>query len=571
MGSSRIAVILALVVIGVSICAIGQRRRKPPGGHDTGSAARNQPRFWKVAGCLMLSAGLTVPLAAAAAARPALTAGTASTVSASTSRFTASASTARHGYIPIAGGVKLAYDLTLPAPAGRFPVALEYNDYTAGTDNSAETPGSDAGDLLAAGFAVLGVNQPGSGCSGGVSDITDANEWGSAGAQVVRWAAAQPWSTGHVGMFGSSWTGITQLGVAGFRPKGLDAITPFHIVGDLYRGFAYPGGVYNATFVNDYSVGLVSEDAQAAEPGIKRGDQQCIRDFRAHVKANRRYSLAASALAHPFDDAYWQASPASGISRIDVPVLGCQSWQDGIASSQATELYRDAFTKKTSWFAGMNGPHGICESGQPLTMMVNFLRHYVAGVDNGWQKTPHITILHQVSAASSKPAWTSTYNSWSAVVKPVTLYFRADGSLAAHPATAGGTSTFSGPAPSQSGSWTAVPQHGSSVSYTTPPLARDADFFGPASVNLWLSSFPGPGPASPRCPTRPTPTSRRSSARSARTVRNSMFRRAGWTWRSGSWPPPGTEHGNPARCGHTRRTRRPAISRSARARRSTRG
>ena len=246
-------------------------------------------------------------------------------------------------------------------------------------------------------------------------------------------------------MFGSSWTGITQLGVAGFRPKGLDAITPFHIVGDLYRGFAYPGGVYNATFVNDYSVGLVSEDAQAAEPGIKRGDQQCIRDFRAHVKANRRYSLAANALAHPFDDAYWQASPASGISRIDVPVLGCQSWQDGIASSQATELYRDAFNKKTSSFAGMNGPHGICESGQPLTMMVNFLRHYVAGVDNGWQKTPHITILHQVSAASSKPAWTSTYNSWSAVVKPVTLYFRADGSLAAHPATAGGTSTFSRP------------------------------------------------------------------------------------------------------------------------------
>ena len=502
MGSSGIPVILALVIIGVSIYVLRQRRRRPP-DHDTGRIARNQPRFWKVAGCLMLSVGLTVPLAAAAAARPALTAGTASTASASTSRFTASASTSRHGYIPIAGGVKLAYDLTLPAPAGRFPVALEYNDYTAGTDNSAETPGSDAGDLLAAGFAVLGVNQPGSGCSGGVNDIADVNEWGSAGAQVVGWAAAQPWSTGHVGMFGSSWTGITQLGVAGFRPKGLDAITPFHIVGDLYRGFAYPGGVYNATFVNDYSVGLVSEDAQAAEPGIKRGDQQCIRDFRAHVKANRRYSLAANALAHPFDDAYWQASPASGISRIDVPVLGCQSWQDGIASSQATELYRDAFNKKTSWFAGMNGPHGICESGQPLTMMVNFLRHYVAGVDNGWQKTPHITILHQVSAASSKPAWTSTYNSWSAVVKPVTLYFRADGSLAAHPATAGGTSTFSGPAASQSGSWTAVPQHGSSVSYTTPPLARDADFFGPASVNLWLSSFPGPRAGEPTLPDAP--------------------------------------------------------------------
>lgn len=449
-------------------------------------SGRHRCRLGKVAGCLLLSAGLTVPLCAAAAAFPTLT-----------------ASTSRHGYIPISGGIKLAYDLTLPAAAGRFPVALEYDDYSAGTDNSAGNPGSDAGDLLAAGFAVLGVNQPGSGCSGGVNDIADVNEWGSAGAQVVEWAAAQSWSTGHVGMFGSSWTGITQLGVASFRPKGLDAITPFHITGDLYRDAAYPGGVYNATFMNDYAAGLVNADAQAAEPGIKSGDQQCIQDFRAHVKANRRYSIATNMLAHPFDDAYWQASPASGISRIDIPVLGCQSWQDGLVSSRATELYSDAFNKKTSWFVGMNGPHGICESGQPLSMMVNFLRHYVAGADNGWQHTPHITILHQVSTAASKPAWTSTYSSWSTVVKPVTLYFHADGSLTLHPATTGGTSSFSGPVPSQSGSWTAAPAHGSSVSYTTPPLAHDADFFGPASVNLWLSSLPGPRAGEPTLPDAP--------------------------------------------------------------------
>jgi predicted acyl esterase len=141
----------------------------------------------------------------------------------------------------------------------------------------------------------------------------------------------------------------------------------------------------------------------------------------------------------------------------------------------------------------MNGPHGICEFSQPLTMMVNFLRHYVAGVNNGWQKTPHITILHEVSQGATTPpraAWTSTYRSWSGVMKPLRLYFHGNGSLATGPAT-GGTaerSSFSGPAPAQSGSWTATPQRGTSVSYTTPALAYDTDFFGPASVNLWLSS-----------------------------------------------------------------------------------
>jgi uncharacterized protein len=398
----------------------------------------------------------------------------------------------RTGYITISGGVKLAYDLTLPAATGRFPVALEYDHYSAGEDNSSSQTGSDANRLLEAGFAVLGVNEPGSGCSGGVNEVSNVNEWGRAGAQVVEWAAAQPWSTGHVGMFGSSWTGITQLGVASFRPRGLDAITPFHIVADIYRDAAYPGGIYN-TFVNFYSAGLVKVDAQTAAGGIKHRDQQCIRDFRAHVPLNRKYILSRGALANPFDDAYWHTSPAEYLNRIDVPILGCQSWQDGAVGSRATELYYDTFKKKTSWFIGMNGFHGICEFSQPLTMMVNFMRHYVAGVNNGWQKSPHITIFHEVKATASsepEPSWMSTYNSWSDVMKPVTLYFSGTGSLATSPVTTatGGRSSFSGPAPSQSGRWTKVPAAGSSVSYTAPKLTHSVDFFGPGSVDLWLSS-----------------------------------------------------------------------------------
>ena len=448
-------------------------------------AGRSGRRPWRVLCGLLISAGVTVALGGPAAALPAPAA--ASPPAASTTP-TAGKPVSQHGYIPIAGGVKLAYDLTLPAASGQFPVALEYNDYTAGTDNSAEDQGSDAADLLAAGFAVLGVNQPGSGCSGGYNDIADVNEWGAAGAQVVEWAAAQPWSTGHVGMFGSSWTGIVQLGVASFRPKGLDAITPYHVSDDFYRDVAYPGGVYDSAWINAYAADLIEISAQAAAPGIKSGDQQCIKDYREGVILNRQYSIAASAPAHAYDDAYWQNTPVSRLSLIDVPILGCQSWQDGEVSSRATELYSDTFSKATSWFIGENGQHEICESSQPLSMMVNFMRHYVAGADNGWQKTPHITILHEVSASTSKAAWTSTYNSWSSVVTPVTLYFQASGGLAAQPAAGAGTSSFSGPAPSQSGSWTAAVPPGSSVTYTTPPLTQDVDFFGPASVNLWLSS-----------------------------------------------------------------------------------
>lgn len=439
---------------------------------DLNKKFSRKPRFWLYCLLLVLVADLGVSLA-------------------SCDSSSASAGVNRTGYITISGGVKLAYDLTLPAASGRFPVALEYDDYTVGTDNGAEVPGTDAGRLLAAGFAVLGVNQPGSGCSGGVNNIVNVNDWGRAGAQVVDWAAAQPWSTGHVGMFGSSMTGITQIGTAAFRPKGLDAITPFHIATDFYRDVAYPGGVYNARFLNVYARDLVKIDAQAAHGRIAQGDRQCARDFHMHVPLNRRYSIARNAPAHPFDDSYWQTAPAEHLGRVDVPILGCQSWQDGLVSSRAMELYYDTFSPRTTWFIGMNGEHGSCEFSQPFSMMVKFLQHYVAGVNNGWPRTPHITILHDVSGGVSRPpspAWTSTYNDWSSLMKPVTLYFQPNRSLSAGPAGAAGRSSFSGPAPSQSGRWASAPAPGTSVSYTTPPLARTADFFGPGSVNLWLSS-----------------------------------------------------------------------------------
>jgi uncharacterized protein len=211
---------------------------------------------------------------------------------------------------------------------------------------------------------------------------------------------------------------------------------------------------------------------------------------RPGVRAGPVGAEPAEGLAQPGDLPL--ATPTSRLGRISVPILGCQSWQDGVASSRPMELYENTFSPRTSWFIGMNGGHGICEFRQTLTMLVKFFKHYVAGVNNGWQNKPHVTILHEVSGGTTSPpspAWTSTYNSWFGLIKPVTLYFQPDSSLATSPpAGVAGRSFFSGPSPSQSGRWTKRPAPGSSVSYTTPPLARTVDFFGPGSIDLWLSS-----------------------------------------------------------------------------------
>ena len=82
---------------------------------------RKLSQLVRVAAVSTLAIGITaavVPLASAAAAHPA-----AGRASAGGRAGAAGPSVNRTGYITITGGVKLAYDLTLPSAASRFPVA----------------------------------------------------------------------------------------------------------------------------------------------------------------------------------------------------------------------------------------------------------------------------------------------------------------------------------------------------------------------------------------------------------------------------------------------------------------
>jgi putative CocE/NonD family hydrolase len=53
--------------------------------------------------------------------------------------------------------------------------------------------------------------------------------------EILRWIAAQPWSTGDVGMFGISWGGFNGLQVAALAPPELKTIiTLFCDEGEKY-------------------------------------------------------------------------------------------------------------------------------------------------------------------------------------------------------------------------------------------------------------------------------------------------------------------------------------------------
>jgi uncharacterized protein len=132
------------------------------------------------------------------------------------------------GYITLPDGNRMRYSLQLPHPTGRFPVLVVYDGYSAGSYTDLGTR------WVKEGYAVMGVNVPGTGCSTGENQVFDEST-GAAGAFAVEWAADQAWSTGNIGMIGSSYSGYNQLWVAAHRPKGLKAITPSKNVTDPYR------------------------------------------------------------------------------------------------------------------------------------------------------------------------------------------------------------------------------------------------------------------------------------------------------------------------------------------------
>src|SRR4051812_32484919 len=73
----------------------------------------------------------------------------------------------KSGYITMSDGVKLRYAAVLPADAGRFPVAMKYDGYCEGTNPLIcnEGSGKNAQALLDAGYAIVGVQVRGTGCS----------------------------------------------------------------------------------------------------------------------------------------------------------------------------------------------------------------------------------------------------------------------------------------------------------------------------------------------------------------------------------------------------------------------
>jgi len=285
-----------------------------------------------------------------------------------------------YGYLTVRDGVQLSVmvrfpneDLYGPAP---WPTVVEYSGYSP-SDPDQPQPSTLLANLM--GFAVVGVNMRGSGCSGGVFDVLSAAQ-AADGYDVVETVARQPWVLhGRPGMVGLSYPGISQLFVASTRPPHLAAIAPMSVIDDLWRQ-QWPGGIYNSGFTRAW---LAARDLQTRAGGqawdlrrIEAGDEIAAENQRIRTQ-NMDFELFGRSITH-FGPMLEGRRVASMVERIEVPVYLTGAWQDEQTGSRFALMLED-FTSAPSLRCNLfNGHHPDGYSPMVVMRWYEFLSFHVA-------------------------------------------------------------------------------------------------------------------------------------------------------------------------------------------------
>jgi len=285
-----------------------------------------------------------------------------------------------YGYVTVRDGVQLSVmvrfpnrDLYGPPP---WPTVVEYSGYSP-SDPDEPQPGTLLATML--GFAVVGVNMRGTGCSGGVFDLFSPAQ-AADGYDVVETVARQPWVLhGHVGMVGLSYPGISQLYVAALRPPHLAAITPLSVIDDPWRQ-QWPGGIYNSGFTRAW---IAARDAQTRAGGqawdqrrIDAGDEVARRnqEIRSQNLDFERFGRAAETF-RPMLEA---RRAAALVDRIEVPVYLTGAWQDEQTGSRFALMLEDFTSSPEQRITLFNGHHPDGYSPMVLLRWFEFLSFHVA-------------------------------------------------------------------------------------------------------------------------------------------------------------------------------------------------
>ncbi|HEV2256314.1 MAG TPA: CocE/NonD family hydrolase [Streptosporangiaceae bacterium] len=371
--------------------------------------------------------------------------------------------------VVVRDGSTLRVNVVRPTAGGRFPVLMSAHPY--GKDNLparrgrgwrvsvqyrllrqtgpvrfSSLTGWEAPDpawWAAQGYAVASCDLRGAGTSDGVASLLSDQE-GEDVFDLIEWAAAQPWSTGAVGMIGVSYLAISQWKAAALRPPGLRAICPWEGFTDAYRDLAYPGGIREVGFARMWSLGL--------------------------RRVRQAYRLTDQQRRRPLRDQWWR-SLVPALENITVPTLICGSFSDNnLHSRGSVRGWEHISSTEKFLYTHRGGKWATFYAPQARAAQLEFFDRYLHGRDVPAPPRVRLEVRESrevIASVRAEDSWPLDRTEW----RP--LYLSAAG-LATVPPSAAGQITFGMRSQGACWEWTAT---------------ADTEITGPMALRLWVQAY----------------------------------------------------------------------------------
>jgi hypothetical protein len=259
--------------------------------------------------------------------------------------------------IPMRDGVKLEAWIFKPSHLTvKAPTVLELTQYDIDGGRY-----QDFKTFVKRGYVFVQVEVRGRGRSGGEKSENLGLQVGRDGHDLVEWIVKQPWSDGHVFMYGGSFIGMTQWRTAAQIPPHLSGIAPYV---PIYPGWDVPNSngipeAWSAVIMGYVAGRTLNSDFIASDYWQKK--------MLEHYAEQGSFRTLDEAIGIPQDD--WWMTDASGKK-----LSFMKMWLDHVGD----EAFNLAAEPKAADFAKMSFPvftaTGFFDDDQPGAL--HYYRHY---------------------------------------------------------------------------------------------------------------------------------------------------------------------------------------------------
>lgn len=344
------------------------------------------------------------------------------------------------------------------------------------------------------GFAVVHSEAPGTGLSQGCPIVGGSTEE-LAPKAVIDWLNGRAkgfasidgneqvianWSTGKVGMTGTSYNGTIPLAAATTGVAGLEAIIPIAPNTSYYHYYRSNGLVRHPGGYLGEDIDQLFDFVYSGAPERRDYCNKTIRDGMFADKFDR---------LHGDYNAFWAdrdlLQKIAGVKAATLLAHGQQDWN--VMPEHSIRIY-EALKKNgvATQLYLHNGGHG---GPPPLEMRNRWFSHYLYGVDNGVERDARAMIMREEAVAGSKPTPYLDYPNPEA--QWVTLHLSAGGntagSLTSH-LQSGATEKIIDDVEFSGGMLATAEQSAHRLLYSTPELKEALHLSGTALIKIRLSA-----------------------------------------------------------------------------------